>query len=347
MNNDQLIGMINMDCPLCNKTHSLEQRKRHTQSIVKDEVVDFDEIYFFCPLSDEEENEFVTAGLMDGNLLRGRDSYRMKKGLLTSAEIANIRNYYGLSQSDFSAILGWGEVTITRYESKTIQDETYDNIMRMAYENPMFALESLEKHKNRFPLEKYVRLRKNIAVRVAEIGNSHLLVQEIRSLYVDFSEEDEQNGYKLLDLEKVANVMGHFSGVIENLYKIKLMKLLWYSDALFYGRQGRSMTGLVYKHMPLGALPIGYNEIICLPTVKIEEELIYDDISYRIKSTHAVDPSVFTPEELEVLEAVVKKFKPFNTREILEYMHNEPAYTETISNQIIPYSLANQLKDLK
>jgi len=80
MNNDYLINTVEMDCPICNRVHLVEQRKRLTQSIVKDKVVNYEEIYFLCPLSDKEENEFVPAGLMDENLLRARDSYRKKYG---------------------------------------------------------------------------------------------------------------------------------------------------------------------------------------------------------------------------------------------------------------------------
>ncbi|MBA1335954.1 MAG: hypothetical protein HPY66_1773 [Firmicutes bacterium] len=347
MNKDYLISTIEMDCPICNKVHSLEQRKRLTQSIVKDEIVDYEEVYYLCPLSDQEENEFVPAGLLDENLLKARDAYRQKKGLLTSSEIANIRSYYGLTQSDFSALLGWGDVTVTRYESKTIQDETYDNIMRMVYENPLFALECIDKHKDRFTSDKYTKIRKNIANKVEEVGNLYLKKQEINSLYVNFEEESEFNGYKKLDIEKVANVIGYFSQFVDNLYKVKLMKLLWYADAIFYGRHGRSMTGLVYKHMPLGALPIAYDEIIYLSTVKVIEEMVYDDISYRICPNKEVNISDFSLEELSVLETVATTFKNYKAKEIVEYMHREKAYTDTLPNQVIPYSLAKQLNELK
>lgn len=347
MNSDYLIGMPDKDCPFCNKTHSLEQRKRLTQSIVKDETVDFEEIYFLCPLCDEEENEFVPAGLMDENLLRARDAYRQKKGLLTSDEIAEIRQYYQLSQSDFSAMLGWGEVTVTRYESKTIQDETYDNLMRMVCVNPMFALECIDKHKDRFATERYLKIRKNIATRVKEVGTLYLKKQEISTQYVNFEEETDFNGFKLLDIDKVANVIGYFSQFVDNLYKVKLMKLLWYADSVFFGRHGKSMTGLVYKHMPLGALPIAYDEIISLPTVKVVEELIYEDVSYRIQPNKEVNISEFSLDELSVLEAVATKFKSFKSKEIVDYMHKEKAYTDTMQNQIIPYSLAKQLNELK
>lgn len=347
MNKDYLIGSIEMDCPFCNKIHPLEQRKRLTQSIVKDEIVEHEEVYFSCPLSDEDENEFVPAGLMDENLLRARDAYRQNKGLLTSNEIQNIRNYYGLSQSDFSALLGWGDVTVTRYESKTTQDETYDNLMRMVYNNPMFALECIDKHKDRFTPEKYSRFRKNISIKVEEVGKLYLKRQEIRSQYVNFGEENDLNGYKILDIDKVANVIGYFAQFVNNLYKVKLMKLLWYADAISFGRYGKSMTGLVYTHMPLGALPIAHDEIIALPTVKVIEELICDDISYRIQPNKDINISDFSLEELSILELVATTFKNFKSKEIVEYMHKEKAYVSTSPNQVIPYSLAKQLNELK
>lgn len=346
MNNDFLISIVEMDCPICDKVHKLEQRKRIAQSIVKDEVVNYEEIYFLCPISDEEENEFVPAGLLDENLLRARDAYRQKKGLLTSKEIVDIRNYYNLTQVDFSALLGWGDVTITRYETKTIQDETYDNIMRLVLKNPMFALECINKHKDRFSLEKYERIRKSIINKVEAVGNLYLKIQEINSLYVNYYEENDINGYKLLNIEKVANVMGYYAQFIDNLYKVKLMKLLWYTDSVFFRRCGKSMTGLVYKHMPLGALPIGHDEIISLPTVKVIDEMIRDDICYRIQPNKEVNISEFSLEELSVLQLVATTFKYYNTKEIIDYMHMEKAYRETVPNQIIPYSLASQLNAL-
>lgn len=347
MNNDYLIRTVEMDCPVCNKVHSVEQRKRLTQSIVKDEVVDYEETYFLCPSSNEEENEFVPAGIMDENLLRARDSYRKKKGLLTSDEIMAIRSYYGLAQSDFSFLLGWGEITVTRYETKTIQDETYDNMMRMVRENPMFALECVDKHRDKFNPEKYSRIRKNIASKVEGEGNLYLKKQEICSLYVKYLEETELNGFKLLDIAKVANVIGYFSLYVKNLYKVKLMKLLWYADSIFFGRYGKSMTGLVYYHKPLGALPIAYDEIILLPTVKVVEEMINDEICYRIQPNKEINISDFSLEELNVLQTVATKFKDFKSKEIIDYMHKEKVYSDTLPNHIIPYSLAKPLNELK
>ena len=56
---------------------------------------------------------------------------------------------------------------------------------------------------------------------------------------ISISDENDLNGFKVLDLNKVADVMG-----------------------------------LVYKHMPFGALPLGYDEIIYLPTVSMRTWLL-------------------------------------------------------------------------
>ena len=114
----------------------------------------------------------------------------------------------------------------------------------------------------------------------------------------------------------------------------------------FIIRHGNSMTGLVYKHMPYGALPLAYDEIIHLPTVKVEEEFVCDYIGYRILPNTEVNISKFTLEELNILELISSKFKDFSSKEIVEYMHQEIAYKETEPNHIISYELAKELKEL-
>jgi len=60
-----------------------------------------------------------------------------------------------------------------------------------------------------------------------------------------------------------------------------------------------------------------------------------------------VNISDFSLEELRVLETVATTFKNYKSKEIVDYMHKEKAYTDTVPNQIIPYSLAKQLNELK
>ena len=60
------------------------------------------------------------------------NQYRQKHGLLTPDEIRRIREKYKLSQKAFSQLLGFGEVTIHRYELGSIQEKTHDIIICQA-----------------------------------------------------------------------------------------------------------------------------------------------------------------------------------------------------------------------
>lgn len=340
--NNSLISKEEYDCPFCNEIHEVQIRKRETQALVKDEVVEYDEVYYQCDIQDEE---FVPAKILDDNLLKARDSYRIRYGLLTSEQIKEIRQFYNLNQKEFSNILGWGDITIQRYEKKSIQDETYDNIMRMFFNNPTFALETLDKHKNCFDDIRYKEVKEVIKVRIKQRGNIFLKKQEILNSYIEYDEENDLNGYKILDIDKVANVMSYFAHYANRLYKVKLMKMLWYNDSVFFKRYGKSMTGLVYQHLPLGAVPIGYNEIVYMPTIKIVEELICDDIAYKITPASDISISAFDFNELKVLEEITTRFKDITGSELSVYMHKEKAYIETENIQIIPYSLAKEVYD--
>lgn len=346
MKDNYLIEKVERYCPLCDKVHFVEKRKRIGEMLIKNEVTSYEEVYFFCPESvDYEEDEFVSADLMNQNLQSARNAYRKKHGLLTSYEIAEIRGLYGMSQADLAVLLGWGEVTITRYETKSIQDETYDQLIRMVKDDPYYALERLKKQREKFSKEKYEILRSAIQHRIETIGIEQLNRKTIENRYVQFDGPCEFNGYQVLDLNKLGATMAFFAQYCKNLYKVKLMKMLWYADALAYKQRGRAITGLVYQHQKYGALPIANSEIIYLPQLTVEEIEREEMVSYHIQAKSGVSLDALTPEEIDIIYKVANKFKNSTTNDIVEYMHAEDAYQETLMQQIIPFSLCTKLKE--
>ena len=81
MENSILIRKIRMECPICDKIHEVEERKRTAFIIIKEEDVFYEETYYFCGNTDDDENEFETGGMMNENLLNARNAYRIKMGL--------------------------------------------------------------------------------------------------------------------------------------------------------------------------------------------------------------------------------------------------------------------------
>ena len=347
MEREVLLKKVHMACPLCDKTHEVEERLRRTSIVIKDEAVDYDERYYFCGNADEDENEFESGAMTNVNLLNARNAYRRKMGLLTSDEIIEIRESYGLSQVDLSRLLGWGEATIARYESKAIQDEAYDTMLRLIKDNPLKALEFLKKNGEKFSEGKRYEIREKMVEKLDSYGKEFLTRQALEGEYVGFEEPSDANGYTTLNIDKIEVMVSYLAEAMSNLYKVKLMKSLWYADALHYQKTGKAMTGLVYRHEAMGALPIGHYSLMNLENLNVREELSFSyDSMLHVYPSECVDYSLLSETERTVLDAVIDKFKDYKASEIVEYMHEERAYTETENGEIIPFHLAGEIRAL-
>jgi putative zinc finger/helix-turn-helix YgiT family protein len=345
MNGGNLIRKIKMECPLCDKVHEIEERKRVARTIIKGEEVNYEETYYFCLNSDEDENEFSTAKMENENLLNARNEYRKAHGLLISDDIVAIREKYGLSQVDLAKLLGWGEATISRYESKAIQDDAYDNMLRIIKDNPLAAWDLLQKNNEQFAGIKKLAIKQKIMENLDEEGREYLQRKALESEYVEFEELSDSNGMMKLNIPKLELVISYFASKINSLYKVKLMKMLWYADSLSYKLYGHAMTGLVYCHEDMGALPVGHYKIGGLPFVNMEEECQYENVMYHFLPNDKLDESELFAEEKEVLDKVIEKFKSYTAQQIIEYMHDEIAYKNTNDKDIIPFSLAKQIRE--
>lgn len=154
------------DCPLCDRQHEVTVITCESKAKVRDKMVNYIEIKYFCSCSQYDEKYFVPSDIMDENNLRARDSYKKEINLLTSSEIRAIREKYSLTQKELSNLLGWDENLIHNFETKTIQDQSYDLIIRKIDIDPLFALEQLKLNKDKFNDKRY-----SILVKVIEINN--------------------------------------------------------------------------------------------------------------------------------------------------------------------------------
>ena len=70
----------------------MEERQRIAQSEIKNEAVEYEEIYYLCRNSEEDEQEFATSKILDENLLRARNTNKTNNGLHNYSEIVAIRD---------------------------------------------------------------------------------------------------------------------------------------------------------------------------------------------------------------------------------------------------------------
>ncbi|WP_430787236.1 type II TA system antitoxin MqsA family protein [Virgibacillus flavescens] len=340
----EVVKKLTYSCPFCDTVHEISVIKDKTQALVHNTPVEYEGIFYYCSI---EDDKFSPKEIVNQNLLAAKDSYRALNGLLTSYEIKEARALYEVNQKEFANMLGWGDVTIQRYENKSIQDETYDQKLRFVRDNPKLAIDELERHKDKFDQARYKEIRGTISDFVETKSVRYLYKEIIESLYMEYKEESHESGYKKLDLEKTLDMIAFFAQHNSGLDKVKLTKLLWYADFLFCKKYGIGMSGQVYKHVPLGVVPIAYDEILkyAQTHIVVSEAYVDDTIVYNVLPKQNVNLSKFSIDEISVLQAVLKKFDKLGSKSMLDYVHKEIPYQATSDGETIPYNLAKEIND--
>ena len=314
--------------------------KEHTK--FKNMDVDYEATCFYCDLAEEL---YANESQLRVNNMAMKDAYRKKLGLLTSKAIMAIRSQYNISQSDFSVLLGWGQKTITRYETYQVQDKAHDSILKKIEVDPEWFLSLLENSKEYLSEEAYKKYF-NTASTIYEKNQDVYLRKAMEAKYVKFQEHSMITGNVRISLDKAVDVICYLaaSREVTNLYKVKLMKLMWYSDALAYKRRGSAITGLVYQALPMGAVPIGHNFLMNLKNVPCEEVDMGETTAYHFSLREKVSFSFLSEEEKEILDDVIKKLGKMSKKEIVDFMHKEQAYTETKPRDVISFKYAESLQ---
>ena len=325
-------------CPICGEHHDLELKTRKNKITIRGIEVEYDEKYYKCNKYDDEDSEFCDGKQNDENLLNARNAYRKKVGMLTSDEIVGIRKEYGLSQVELARLIGVGDVTIARYETKAIQEPIYDNILRRIKMYPLEALELLNYNKSKFSDERYSQIFIKIMANQSKYGIEMETRKLLQNDYINYSKPSAANGNKVLDIDLIEKIISYIAFQRENLYKTVLMKFLWYIDKISYSLNQISMTGLVYIHESYGALPIGHYNLIGLNNVCKQE--IFENETYKIKILPSPNVSFIdlTSEQKMIIDQVLDKFKDMRTNDIVETMHNEPEYVNTKMYDVMKFN---------
>lgn len=284
--------------------------------------------------------ELFNEELDSATLINAYNEYRRRHKLLLPEEIRKIREQYGLSQRSFAKLLNWGDKTIRRYENGAIQDRAHNSLL-------LFLREP--ENMRTYLTENEVALDEKQVVKLLDTVDKLEQDTDFRvgRRYFDlfFSRIPcEENGFKGFDYEKLCAMVLFFAHKSAGLLKTKLMKLLNYSDMIFYKENGLSISGLKYAHLPYGPVPDNFDMILGkMAADHIAHIEVFYDGSYE---NHQVIPECDVPEgilsdeEIEVLTRIYEKFKNFGSAEISNYSNRETGYNATKTGQIISYSYA-------
>ena len=122
-------------CGSCNALHEVSVKQEQREYEIKGIKVSADVTVLTCENCHEEIYDKDTEIKNDILLF---DEFKAKNNLLTSKEVKQIRDKYGISQATFALILGFGEKNITRYENGANQDNSHDSLLRLVDEEDNF-----------------------------------------------------------------------------------------------------------------------------------------------------------------------------------------------------------------
>ena len=120
-------GKRELLCSKCRKRVSYHIFKRPAKAIIKDYEVEYEEFYGVC---DECKEELFVPGLDDRNEEEIENKYRKDKDLITVSEVKQILEKYNIDKRPLSKLLGFGELTITRYIDGQLPSKKYSDILK-------------------------------------------------------------------------------------------------------------------------------------------------------------------------------------------------------------------------
>ncbi|WP_297777420.1 type II TA system antitoxin MqsA family protein [Blautia sp.] len=329
-------------CTCCMEEHEVKTVLVPEEATFKNVKVVYEASCFYCDVAEEL---YMDEQQMQENDIRLKDAYRREQGLLTSSEICNIRSKYRISQRDFCILLGWGGKTITRYEGHQVQDKAHDTILKKIGRDSEWFLSLLSDARESLAVEAYQKYL-DAATTLYEKNQDLYLRKAIEASYAGFHGNQLFHGNTELSLDKVVDMIRYFatSKQITNLYKVKLMKLMWYADALSYKKRSFAITGLVYQAMPMGAVPVGHNSIINLKDVPCEEVDMGETNAYHFSLKEKTSFEFLSEEDKKILDIVIDKLGKMTKNQIVSFMHQEQAYVETKPREVISFEYARNLQ---
>lgn len=278
---------------------------------------------------DEElDNEASKKAIREKNKLLGVDPDK----------IIALRKKYNLTQEQFSKIIGCAKKTLISYEQGTsVPNDIYIVTLKMLLENPNIIKPMIESNLSRYSQEEYQKITNKLSVIYEEEDNKK-----------ENQELSKYNGYTEYSLSKIKNLILYLSQ--NTILKTKLLKELFYCDFISYKNIGKSITGLEYKKYQFGPVPRNYEQILnkLIQSKSISLNLIIDS-DYecnQISSIEKPNTKDFAKEELDIINRVIKYFKNYSSKKIVDYSHKEKAFTDTKENNLISYDYAFDIEDI-
>ncbi|SEH25122.1 type II toxin-antitoxin system antitoxin SocA domain-containing protein [Selenomonas sp. KH1T6] len=231
----------------------------------------------------------------EANLRCLYDLYRKQKGIVSLEYIRELPKRYAIGKRPLSKLLGWGELTFTRYYEGYMPTHQYSEVLKRLYEEPSFYKELLERNKEALGSER-------------SYEKSLKAVEALLSL---------AGGEKDAKIDRVARYL---------LYKCEDITPLMMQKALYY------IQGFCYAF--LGEFPFAEEcEARVHGPLFREVYLRYKDYHYEPgEKKDGFDASGFTAGEKAVYDSVINSFCCYSGKVLERITCNESPWLQARGN---------------
>lgn len=334
-------------CPYCKKEVEYKIEKRDLKEFRGIEINTYEDV----AICKECQQDLYVNEIEEKNNERIYKLYREKANIIKPQDIVELREKYNISQRELTAILGFGKMTINRYERGGVPTKSQSDYIRLLINNENKFIEKVkEAYMNRNindkTYEKIVSKNLENEINKDDIQNMYRkVINNSLSLKPNIF-----NGYKTFNLELVENIISYISSKVNNLTITSLNKYLWFIDIVSFNQRGISITGLTYQKQQYGPTIIDqrYKEISLLDDKYVRND--YEDESGTktiITSNKNFDLSKLKDSEIAIINKIIKLLKNKNVTDISNMSHEEEGWKKTKKYNEISFEYAMNLTIIK
>lgn len=334
-------------CPYCKKEVEYKIEKRDIKEFRGIEINTYENV----AVCKECYQDLYVNEIEEKNNERIYELYREKANIIKPQDIVDLREKYNISQRELTSILGFGKMTINRYERGGVPTKSQSDYIKLLIENDDKFIEKVrEAYKknniNEKTYEKIVSKELNNNVSKKEVQDN--IRKYLKSVLN--RKPDIYNGYKVLDIEKIENIISYIASKVKNLTITSLNKYLWYIDMLSFNQRSIAITGLTYQNQKFGPTIIDkkYDEISLLDDKYTREDIETENgNTTKIISNENYNLDQISDTERKIIDKIIKILKNKSVTDISELSHKEEGWKKTKRFERISFEYAMKLNIVK
>lgn len=133
-------------CEKCYDEVSFFVEEKVLKTKLKGKEYEYEGKVAYCTVCNEE---VYVAELNDYNLDRLYEVYRKENNIVSLTTIKAIPEKYNIGKRPLSILLGWGELTFSRYFDGDMPTKQYSDVLQKIYDDPAYYLELLNNNKDK------------------------------------------------------------------------------------------------------------------------------------------------------------------------------------------------------